>query len=180
MQTYGFFASFLFMPGNLVPYGLLVEVQTLTRKLFTGNLKIDHIDLYYYLSSKLTTSNYKLLDFRHSEQIDYLILKIGCKYVKLEGKDSVYSDFQNLHLVQILLGSSKDKPAILANNAENIDIFEFDKEYTSLVCDNDLLSSFRLIPLQFSFKQSKEKDKKQSIMLSKKKTENFNDIKEQM
>ena len=43
-----------------------------------------------------------------------------------------------------------------------------------------MLSNFKLVPMVFNFKQSKEKDKKQSIMLSKSRTESFDELKSQM
>ena len=42
------------------------------------------------------------------------------------------------------------------------------------------MANFKLVPMVFNFKQSKEKDKKQSIMLSKSRTESFDELKAQM
>ena len=82
-----------------MPDTLLVEVRTMTRKLFTCSLPIPNLEIYLTLTENLSNSNYRLLDFRQSEDISFLILKIGQKLLKLTEKESVYADFQNLHLV---------------------------------------------------------------------------------
>ncbi len=107
-----------------------MEVRTLTRKLFTCSLPIQTLDAYIKLTENISNSNYRLLDFRQSENIAFLILKIGHKLLKLTEKEAVYADFQNLHLVQMSLATAKDKPAILPESPEQISQFKYDTEYT--------------------------------------------------
>jgi len=47
-----------------MPDTLLVEVRTLTRKLFTCSLPIANLETYLKLTENLSNSNYRLLDFR--------------------------------------------------------------------------------------------------------------------